>query len=98
LLFFPKAHSLEAADEFLTVSQMISLANVYGKFSLTPHRATQILNRHRYHHKTITVHSSKTGEKTSKLSEWAVKQVDFTNIAQLFMASDLTARKYTNID
>jgi len=98
LLFFPKAHSLEAADEFLTVSQMISLANVYGKVSLTPHRATQILNRHRYHHKTITVHSSKTGEKTSRLRGWAVKQVDFTTIAQLFMASDLTARKYTNID
>lgn len=98
LLFFPKAHSLEAADEFLTVSQMISLANIYGKVSLTPHRVTQILNRHRYHHKTITVHSSKTGEKTSRLRGWAVKQVDFVSIAQLFMAKDLTARKYTNVD
>lgn len=97
LLFFPKAHSLEAADEFLTVSQMISLANVYGKVSLTPHRVTQILNRHRYHHKTITVHSSKTGEKTSRLRGWAVKQVDFVSIAQLFMAKDLTARKYTDL-
>jgi len=98
LLFFPKAHSLEAADEFLTVSQMISLANVYGKVSLTPHRVTQILNRHRYHHKVITVHSSKTGEKTSRLRGWAVKQVDFTSIAQLFMAKDLRTRKYTNVD
>lgn len=97
LLFFPKAHSLEAADEFLTVSQMISLASTYGKFSLTPHRVTQILNRHRYHHKTITVHSSKTGEKTSRLRGWAVKEVDFMNISQLFMAKDLNARKYIDV-
>ncbi len=98
LLYFPKAHSLEAADEFLTVSQMISLANIYGKASLTPYRVTSILNRHGYQHKTITVHSSKTGEKTSRLRGWAVKQVDFTEIAQLFMAKDLDARKYINID
>jgi hypothetical protein len=99
LLFFPKAHSVEAADEFLTVSQIISLASTYsGGTRLTPYRVTSILNRHAYPQKTITVHSSKTGEKTSRLRGWGVKQVDLVEIAQLFMAKDMSARKYINID
>ncbi|MBL7858933.1 MAG: hypothetical protein JNM57_14680 [Cyclobacteriaceae bacterium] len=99
LLFFPKAPTREQADEFLTVSQMISLVNAYGgSTKLTPYRVAHVLTRHKYVSKMMCPHFSKTGSRNTRIRHWGVKEVDMVQIAQIFLAKDMHTRKYVNLD
>lgn len=99
LLFFPKAASRDLADEFLTVSQMVSLVNAYGgSTKLTPYRVSHVLTRHKYVSKMMCPHFSKTGSKNTRIRHWGVKEVDMVQIAQLFLAKDMRTRKYVTLD
>lgn len=96
LSFFPKAAIEAEVEQWLTVGQMLTLIKSNASLSVTPYRLSQVLTRHGYISKFISVHSSKTRDKMSRLRAWGVRDIDLIQTAQLYLAVDNNVRKFRN--